>query len=128
MQQFVLPTVLEKVAAELPPGFPEKVSTPILGGIQVRGCKNFCVNGQQRTSASELLALLARVRFQFSPPSAMGTQEPSDQAEPERQESEWTGHRVCQCQQAVDSLRTLAGSDKTGTKVASDFISSRHPP
>jgi serine/threonine-protein kinase HipA len=34
-----IPAVLEKVAAELPPGFPEKVSVPILEGIQAQAAR-----------------------------------------------------------------------------------------
>lgn len=37
--------------------------------------------------------------------SLLGTQEPPNQAGAEWQETEWTGHRVCRCQQAVDSLK-----------------------
>ncbi len=42
-------------------------------------------------AAFHFLAILANGSFRFSPLTAQGTNEPADQAEPERQESEWTG-------------------------------------
>jgi hypothetical protein len=35
----------------------------------------------------------------------LGTQEPCGQAEPERLQTEWTGQRVCICQQSASSLK-----------------------
>lgn len=55
-------------------------------------------------TASEVGVLGTNGRFHFRPLAGLGTQEPSEGLRAERQQTEWTGHWLCICQQSGISL------------------------
>ena len=54
--------------------------------------------------AIDRLLLKADLQFTEIPPSGLGTEEPSEGLRAERQQTEWTGHWLCICQQSGISL------------------------